>query len=276
MESEQHPSPELTDEQLAAAIAEPPVSGEWKLYWDAVPPPSQAVLLTLSCLPELRRRVRLVRVNVLRSQQLTAAFRALSPLHQVPLLEAAGGSVLTESRAIMAYLAEEAGPAGAALLPDTVRGRAAGLRWTLFDVTCLYPRLKEYHLPVMAGRAGRPPADALPPLAEALAVLDAELQRTPYLAGEAASLADLGLAVTVAQARAVGVPLTHLAAVGSWYERLRLRLPGLQHAERGSAQYAATLQRLMDAWERRHSPDTAAERDGPREEAERRDSEGRQ
>ena len=40
MASDGYPSPQLTSEQLAAAIAEPPAAGEWKLYWDAVPPPS--------------------------------------------------------------------------------------------------------------------------------------------------------------------------------------------------------------------------------------------
>ena len=253
MASDGYPSPQLTSEQLAAAIAEPPAAGEWKLYWDAVPPPSQAALLTLSCLPELQARVRLVRVNVMRSQQLEPEFRALCPLHEVPVLQEPDGTLLTESRAIMVYLAELGGPAGATLYPASARGRAACHRWMLFDVTCLYPRLKEYHLPVMLGRAGRPNSAALPAVDEALSALNAELQRHSYVTGDALTVADLGLAVTVAQVRAVGVDLSPYTAVAAWYERLRRQLPGLRQAERGSAEYAETLRQIMDDWDRRQS-----------------------
>ena len=248
MSSDGYLSPDLTSAELAAAIAEPSVDGKMKLYWDVIPPPSQAALLTLSCLPELLDRLTLVRVNVMRSQQLEAAFRAISPLHQIPLIQESDGSILTESRAMMIYFAELAGEQGRELYPAEPRARAACHRWMLFDVTCLYPRLKDYHMPVMEGRAGRMDETALPALHDALGALDKELQRHPYVAGGVLTLADLSLVVTVVQARAVGVELSEHRAVTAWYARLQGQLPGLRQAERGSAEYAATLRQVMNAW----------------------------
>ncbi|XP_037084705.1 glutathione S-transferase 1-like [Pollicipes pollicipes] len=210
------------------ANTDPSNGTKMKLYWDPVPPPCQAVLLTASYL-NMETELQLVRVDVMKNEQMTGSFLGVNPLHQLPVLVEPDGFILTESRAIMTYLAERAGPRGLALYPPEPRARASCHRWLLFDLTCLWQRLKGYHLPVVERRAGRPAAAALPAIHEALA--------------------DLGLATSVAQARALLVDLRPYAAVRAWYAAVQARAPALAQAEHGSEQYAAILRQLTTDWE---------------------------
>src|SRR4051812_4279668 len=65
------------------------------------------------------------------------AANALNPLHQVPVLALPCGEVMTESAAILIYLADKHPQAGLAPALDDKR-RAAFLRWMTYVSTAIY------------------------------------------------------------------------------------------------------------------------------------------
>lgn len=73
-----------------------------------------------------------VEVNLRAGEHLTPEFLRLNPAHKVPVL-VDGDVVLTESAAIVMYLAEKYPDKG--LLPADLATRAQAYRWTLFAMT---------------------------------------------------------------------------------------------------------------------------------------------
>lgn len=71
-----------------------------QLYYASGSPPSRAVLQTIRV---LGLAVEIKTVDLMKGENLTAEFLKLNPIHQVPVL-VDGDFVLSESRAIMAYL----------------------------------------------------------------------------------------------------------------------------------------------------------------------------
>ncbi len=132
-----------------------------------------------------------------------------NPSGRVPVLEEDGGFVLPESTVIMEYL-EELHPERA-LLPREERARAlARLRiWHFDELAAAYYAL----------RRGEP--DARERLEGRLAELHSELERAPYLGGEAYGLADIAYVPWILRARAnLGVDLGLYPNLEGWLERL--------------------------------------------------------
>ena len=123
----------------------------------------------------------------------SAEFLALNPAGKVPLLVLEDGRTLRESNAILLYLAD-----GTPLVPDDAYRRALVHQWLFFE---------QYdHEPSIAVRAGiltydfrahlRTP-EMLDPLLEkghaALALMERQLARTPFMAGDRMTVADISL-----------------------------------------------------------------------------------
>lgn len=216
-----------------------------KLYWDPIPPPCQSVLLTARYLGV---ELELQRIDVMKGEQMSSDYLKVNPLHTVPVLEEEDGFRLTESRAIMIYLAQKAGARGAALLPEQPRAHALCQQWLWFDSTCLWHRLKCYHLPVVTRQAGELCTAALPALHEALQVLDEQLKKSSFVIGETPSLADFGLVVTVAQAIAVGLDLERYSEITTWYQGMCRTVPQLEDVVQGSSKYGEVLRQIMHEW----------------------------
>lgn len=156
----------------------------------------------------------------------TPAWRAtVSEMGEAPVLEHAG-MTLSQSGAILHYLADRLGRFGAA----TDRDRYEILRWVLFDnhkFTSYYAtyRFMNVYAPqppdagAMAFLKGR--IDA------AYAVVDKHLGRMPFMVGETPTIADFSLAGYVFYpATETGHDLPGLYPnVGKWMDRLRA-LPG--------------------------------------------------
>ena len=77
-----------------------------KLYYTSGSPPSRAVLQTIRV---LEADVEVKMVDLMKGENLLPEFLKLNPLHQVPVL-VDGDFVVTESRAIMAYLVNSRKP----------------------------------------------------------------------------------------------------------------------------------------------------------------------
>jgi glutathione S-transferase len=157
-----------------------------------------------------------VPTDIFAGDTLTDAYGALNPLRETPVLELDDGTAIAQSPAILWFLAE-----GTPFLPDERVGRAQVLQWLAFEQERVMggiggPRFR--HL------TGRPPLPGrLEVGAGALAVLDAELARRPWLVGDRCTIADL--AVFGYGHRAGDVGLEPGPQVRAWRDRLRA-LPG--------------------------------------------------
>ncbi|WP_234837619.1 glutathione S-transferase family protein [Sinorhizobium medicae] len=89
-------------------------------------------LRALWALRELDAEFEFVPVNILGGEARHPDFLRLNPAGKLPVL-VDGDFILTESAAIVMYLAEKYGAKG--LMPTDLKERAQAYRWTLFAVT---------------------------------------------------------------------------------------------------------------------------------------------
>ncbi len=154
-----------------------------------------------------------------------APFLALNPTGKVPVLELDDGTVLTESNAILLHLAE-----GTPWLPPPGLARTRIYQWLFFEQYSHEPYIavarnlmawkREAHL--HAERL----ADCAARGAAALDVIQQALAGSPYLTGEAPTVADLALFAYTHCADEGGFDLARWPAVQGWVARLAA-LPGI-------------------------------------------------
>lgn len=88
-------------------------------------------------LAEAGAKYRVVPIDTSKGEHRKRAFLKLNPMAQVPVLELPGGQVMTESAAMVIYLADRLAPGKLAPKP-TAAARAAYLRWLSFMAVNLY------------------------------------------------------------------------------------------------------------------------------------------
>ncbi|MHC1655351.1 glutathione S-transferase family protein [Stenotrophomonas maltophilia] len=161
---------------------------------------------------------------------------ALNPNRQVPVLRD-GDFVLWESNSICRYLAARAGRDD--LLPAAAQARARVEQWMDWQASDLNSAWRHVFMARVRGHADYPDdARAEASLAQwnrLMAMLDAQLARHAYVAGDDFTLADivLGLSTQRWHSTPGGKPM--LANVDAWFERLR-RQPGFAaHVDNGVA-----------------------------------------
>lgn len=148
----------------------------------------------------------------------------------IPALELENGEVLTESVAITRYL-EALAPEPPLFGRTPLEAARIEMRNRHAELELLLPvaAVFRHSHPAMAGLETQIPAwaDLNRPRAEkGFAMLDAVLQRTPYLAGEAISVADITAYMAVDFAGAARLrPGAALTALAEWRARLAA-LPG--------------------------------------------------
>ena len=140
----------------------------------------------------------------------------------MPLLQLDDGRVLSESNAILVHLAEET-----RFLPIDPFDRARVLAWMFWEQNA-----HETTIAVRAGhqvysRPARHDEAVMAALLEsghaALAVMEEQLARTPFLAGAAVTVADLCLyAYTHSAGEKGGFEMDRFPAVRAWLERVAM------------------------------------------------------
>lgn len=162
---------------------------------------------------------RWVEVDLLKGATRTPDFLAKNPNGRVPLLELADGRRLAESNAMLCYLAE-----GSPLLPTEPFARAKVLEWLFFEQYSHEPyiatvRFWVHYLNDAEGRREKI-AEAMPRGYAALGVMEQQLARTRFLAGDDYSIADIALYAYTHVAHQGGYRLDDYPAVREWLGRV--------------------------------------------------------
>lgn len=163
-----------------------------------------------------------VETDILKGSSRTPEFLARNPNGRVPLLELAPGKYLAESNAMLCYLAE-----GSALLPQDSYARAKVLEWLFFEQYSHEPFIATVRFWVHylhQREAWRDKiAEAMPKGYAALAVMEAQLARSPFLAGADYSIADIALYAYTHVCDEGGYSLEAYPAVRAWLARITLQ-----------------------------------------------------
>jgi len=150
----------------------------------------------------------------------TAAFRALNPNAQVPVLEYAPGRYLPESNAILYFLAE-----GTPFWPEERLERAEALRWMFFEQYSHEPYIAVARYICNFLPADHPRRADLPRLRErgdaALGVMEQHLRTREFFAAGRYTIADIALFAYTHAAADGGFELARYPAVARWIERVR-------------------------------------------------------
>ena len=143
----------------------------------------------------------------------TPEFLAINPAGQVPVAVLSDGRILAQSNAIMLFMAE-----GSELIPRDAYVRAKMLEWMFWE--------QYSHEPYIAVRIARlyylkQRAEELDPALmtkgnAALARMELQLEQTPYLVGDALTLADIALVAYTRKAHMGGFDMSQFPAVQNW------------------------------------------------------------
>jgi glutathione S-transferase len=192
-----------------------------KLYINKLSPNVRRVRLTAAV---LGLKLEEIALDFTKGEHKKPDYLALNPNGAVPTLTD-GAFVLTESRAIMQYLASKQPDAG--LLPRDEQARADVTRWQFWDSSHFSPQVGtlvfQRMLKPMFGM-GEPDAakieEALVNLRRYAAVLNQHLEGKTYVLGNAMTLADLTLASTLMYAKQIDVPLDEFPQIAAWFSRI--------------------------------------------------------
>jgi glutathione S-transferase len=158
-------------------------------------------------------------IDLIGGETRTPRFRARNPLGQTPFIELDDGRVLAESNAILWYLAD-----GTSFLPEDRWTRAQILQWMNFEQYRLEPNIGTPRFWITMLKTGderrEQIAEKLKSGNAALAILDAHLRVTPFVAGERYSIADICLFAYGHVAEEAGYDLAPYAALRQWFARV--------------------------------------------------------
>ena len=189
-----------------------------KLYYSDTLNPRKACAVAR----HLTLPVEFIRVALEKGEHRTPQFRAINPNAKVPVL-VDGATTLWESNAIMCYLAEKA---GSDLWPRDAR-QTEVMRWLMWDATEFAPAAGTFYFehiikPRFQQREADPAeiARVTPDFERYAGVLDAHLKGRRYLVGDALTVADFAVAITLPYAEKAHLPLENFPEIRRWHDRL--------------------------------------------------------
>jgi glutathione S-transferase len=163
---------------------------------------------------------RLVEIDILQGESRTPEFLAKNPNGQIPLLEVAPSRYLSESNAILWYVA-----GGTMLAPEDRIARAEALQWMFFEQHSLEPNIGAAYFWLCLVKGGRElQAHVLDDWMEngyrALGVMDMHLARHRFFVAEHFSIADIALYAYTHLAEQCDFDLANYPAVRAWVDRV--------------------------------------------------------
>lgn len=176
-------------------------------------------------LEEMGLDYQLVAVNLRQGAHKEDAFKAMNRNGKVPVLvdrAAAGdaGIILSESAAILVYLAEKTGQ----LLPTDPMARGKVFEQLFFHASGVSPAyLQAFLIAIQSSPSAEAQSKALAEVDRVLGVLDQGLQAHRYVAGDAYSIADIVHFGWIWRSKAIGVSVDKFPSVARWYGELLAR-----------------------------------------------------
>lgn len=164
---------------------------------------------------------RWIQTDVRKGETRTPGFLAMNPAGQVPFVLLDDGRPLGQSNAIILHLAE-----GSALIPKDAYERARMLEWLFWEQYSHEPYIAvaRFHRRLL----GKPAHEIEPKLMErgngALARLEGRLRETPFLVGDALTLADVSLVAYTRVAHEGGFDLDLYPSVKAWVARVEAEM----------------------------------------------------
>ncbi|WP_248320907.1 MULTISPECIES: glutathione S-transferase family protein [unclassified Caballeronia] len=168
-------------------------------------------------------------VDMMHGATRTDAFRKLNPNGKVPVLVIDETTTLSESDAILCYLAE-----GSALLPDDRLERAQVLQWMFFEQYSHEPYVAVARF--IREFLKQPDDPRLPEKTagsyRALDVMEQHLASRTFFVGERYTVADIALYAYTHVADEAGLDLSRYPAIRAWLDRVRnqpghVEMPGV-------------------------------------------------
>ena len=168
---------------------------------------------------------RLVEIDILQGESRTPEFLAMNPSGQVPVLEIPPGRFISESNAILWYVA-----GGTALAPEDRIDRAEALQWMFFEQHSLEPNLGAAYFWLTLVKGGRELQqhafeDWMQEGYRALGVMEKHLATRRFFAADRYSIADIALYAYTHLAHQCDYDLAGFPAVRDWLGRVEAQ-PG--------------------------------------------------
>lgn len=152
-----------------------------KLYWS----PRSRSFSSIWLMEETGQPYERVLTDISTGANKTAEFIAINPMGKVPALKD-GDTTLAEAAAISTYVAERFPEAGLAPLPGDPR-RAKYFQWLFFAPSCIEPALIQLFTKIEVPASTAAWGSAT----QVFDVLDAALEKGPFLLGDMFSAADI-------------------------------------------------------------------------------------
>ncbi|PCJ16632.1 MAG: glutathione S-transferase [SAR86 cluster bacterium] len=160
-----------------------------------------------------------IEVDILAGETHTDDFKKMNPNTRIPVLDLGDGKYLTESNAILNYLAD-----GSPFLPEDRYQRAQVLQWQFFEqyshepyiATARYirkylglpkEREAEYHAKQEGGH-------------KALAVMEQQLTQTDFITGNSLTIADISLYAYTHVSHEGGFDLSDYGSIQTWIKTI--------------------------------------------------------
>jgi glutathione S-transferase len=161
-------------------------------------------------------------IDILNGDNTTASFLSKSNSGKIPLLELDDGRCLVESNAIINYLAN-----GSHLLPNEPFVLAKVQQWQFFEQYSHEPyiavaRFIEKYLGLPENRRAEYESKQEGGY-KALKIMDQQLQKSHYLAGEQFTTADIALFAYTHVANEGGFDLSQFSAINAWLGRVQMQ-----------------------------------------------------
>ena len=164
----------------------------------------------------LDRECERVAVDIFAGDTLTEEYGRMNPLRETPVLELDSGEVVTQSNAILWYLAE-----GTPFLPSDALDRARVVQWLSFEQEWIVRGIGGTRFRLLTGRADRAALEgAFAAGRRALTTLDDHLRDRAWVVGDRCSIADLSLYAYTHVAGDAGFDLAEWPAVVAWIGRV--------------------------------------------------------
>ena len=188
-------------------------------------------LKTLWIAQQLKLDFDWVDVDVVAGDTRTEEFLALNPVGQAPTARWPDGRSLSQSNAIMLYLAETT-PGGERFIPADPFNRAQMTSWLFWEQYSHETAIavRRYQKTMINLSDDEIDPTLLPKGRWALGVMQMQLTATDYLVADSLSLADIALVAYTRWAHEGGFDLNEFPAVKAWVRRVEEDL-GLTHAQ---------------------------------------------